>query len=57
MAWEEPISISAISLQIYSKEPITVVGSTDVQVVHEGPTTTLSLVVVKGDGPILLGRT
>ena len=30
--------------------------STEVQVFYEGQTTTLPLVVVKGDGPTLLGR-
>ena len=45
-----------ISLQNYSREPITVVGSTDVHLVYQGQTTTLPLVVVKGDGPTLLGR-
>ena len=47
------LSTCTIRLQTYSKEPITVVGSTDVQVVDQGRTATLPLVVVKGDGPIL----
>ena len=50
------LSTSTIRLQTYSKEPITVVGSTDVQVVYQGQTAILPLVVVKGDGPTLLGR-
>ena len=33
-----------------------VVGSTDIQVVYEGLTATLPLVVVKDDGPPILGR-
>ena len=49
------LSTSTIRLQTYSKEPITVVGSTDVQVVYQGQKATLPLVVVKGDGPTLLG--
>ena len=55
MAQEEPNYIT-IRLQTYSKEPITVVGSTDVQVVYEGQTTTLRLVIVNGDWPIPLGE-
>lgn len=42
--------------QTYSKEPTTVVGSADVQVVFQGQAATLPLVVVKGDGPTLFGR-
>ena len=45
-----------IRLQTYSKEPIVVVGTTDVHVAYEGQTATLPLVVVKGDGPTLMGR-
>ena len=44
---------STIRLQTYA---ITVVGSTDVQVVYRGQTATLPLVIVKGDGPTLSGR-
>ena len=47
---------TTIRLQTYSKEPIAVVGVTDVQVAYEGQTATLPLVVVKGGGPTLLGR-
>lgn len=50
------LSTSAIKLQTYSKEPLVLVGSTVVQVVYEGRTLTLPLVVVKGDGPTLLER-
>ena len=39
----------------YSKEPIAVVGSTEVQVAYEGQIAKLPLVVVKGEGPTLLG--
>ena len=47
---------TTIRLQTYSKEPISVVGVTDVQIAYEGQTATLPLVIVKGEGPTLLGR-
>ena len=47
---------TTIRLQTYSKEPIPVVGATQVCVGYEGQTATLPLVVVKGQGPTLLGR-
>ena len=47
---------TTIRLQTYSKEPIAVVGSTDVQVCYEGQIAVLPLIVVKGEGPTLLGR-
>ena len=47
---------TTIRLQTYSKEPIAVVGTTDVQVAYEGQTATLPLVVVKGGGPTLMSR-
>ena len=47
---------TSIRLQTYSKEPIVVVGTTDVHVAYEGQTATLPLVVVRGDGPTLMGR-
>ena len=47
---------TTIRLQTYSKEPIPVVGATQVHVAYEGQTATLPLVVVKGKGPTLLGR-
>ena len=50
------MSTTDIRLQTYSKEPITVVGSVNVQVSYKGQTAHLPLVVVKGDGPTLLGR-
>ena len=43
-------------MQTYSKEPIAVVGTTDVQVAYEGQTAILPLVIVRGEGPTLLGR-
>ena len=47
---------TSIRLQTYSREPIPVVGTADVNVVYEGQTATLPLVVVKEQGPTLLGR-
>ena len=42
--------------QTYSKEPLLVVGARYVQVQYEGQSATLPLIVVKGNGPTLLGR-
>ena len=50
------LSTTTIKLQTYSKEPIVVVGSVQVQVSHETQTATLPLVVVEGNGPTLMGR-
>ena len=47
---------TTIRLQTYSKQPVAVVGITDVQIDYEGQTATLPLVIVKGEGPTLLGR-
>ena len=47
---------SGVKLMGYLREPIHVVGCTQVQVNYEGQTAQLSLVVVKGHGPTLLGR-
>ena len=47
---------TTIRLQTYSKQPTAVVGVTDVQIDYEGQTATLPLVIVKGEGPTLLGR-
>ena len=47
---------SEIRLQSYSKEVIPVVGSTQTKVVYEGQTALLALVIVKSEGPTLLGR-
>ena len=46
---------SEIRLQSYSKEVIPVVGSTQTKVVYEGQTALLPLVIVKSEGPTLLG--
>ena len=47
---------SSVKLQTYSKEPSPVVGAQDVFVQYEGQSATLPLIVVKGNGPTLLGR-
>ena len=47
---------TTVRLQTYLKEPIQVLGCTDVHVAYGGQTATLPLVVVKGEGPTLLGR-
>ena len=46
---------TAIRLQTYSKEPIVVLGTTDVQVAYEDQVVILPL-IVRGEGPTLLGR-
>ena len=50
------LDCTEVRLQSYSKETIPVVGNTEVKVVHEKQTAQLSLIVVKGTGPTLLGR-
>ena len=50
------LSATSVRLSTYSKEPIPVVGSTQVQVAYEGQSAQLPLIVVQGEGPILLGR-
>ncbi len=47
---------SDINLQTYSKEPLVVMGSFDVEVVYDNKKVTLPLVVVQGNGPLLFGR-
>jgi len=47
---------TTFGLQTHSKELIGVVGSIDVEVALEGQAATLPLVIVKGQGPTLLGR-
>ena len=49
----EPVQVK---LQTNSKEPLPVVGGVWVWVDYEGQTARLPLIVVKGDGPTLLGR-
>ena len=50
------LEVSNVKLQTYSKEPLPVVGAQSVQVYYEGQSASLPLIVVKGDGPTLLGR-
>ena len=48
---------STVKLQMYSRnEPLLVVSGIQVNVGYESQTVTLPLVVVKGDGPTLMGR-
>ena len=48
--------MSAQGQSLSSKESLTVVGARDVKVQYEGQSATLPLLVVKGNGPTLLGR-
>ena len=50
------LQASSIKLQTYSKEPLSVVGSLDVNVEHNDQAAQLTPLVIKGDGPTLLGR-
>ena len=50
------LSETSVRLQTYSKEPLVVMGTTEVDVSYQGQSATLPLVVVKGQGPTLLGR-
>ena len=45
---------STVRLQSYSGEPISVVGSTEVAVEYQEQSAELPLVIVEGNGPILL---
>ena len=47
---------SNVKIQTYSRKTLLVVGGTKVRVCYESQTADLSLVVVKGDDPTLLGR-
>ena len=50
------LSPSEITLRSYSGESIPVLGCVDVHVKHSNQEATLPLIVVKGEGPSLLGR-
>jgi len=50
------LDVSNIKLQTYSRELLPVASVRDVQVIYEGQRVSLPLVVVKGNGPTLLGR-
>ncbi len=43
-------------MQTYSKEPLNIVGAVQVHIEYDGQTAQLTLIIVKGDGPTLLGR-
>ena len=47
---------SRIQLKTYTSEAVSVVGEITVQVKYRGQVKSLSLIVVKGSGPALLGR-
>ena len=47
---------SSVKLHTYTGEPIKVIGATDVTVEHNDQSMTLPLIVMKGEGPPLLGR-
>ena len=51
-----PLTQSAAKLCTYTGQTIQVVGSTDVEVEHNGQRATLPLLVTRGSGPSLLGR-
>ena len=50
------LGATTIRLETYSKQPLAVLGSLDVQVVHEQQKVTLPLIIVEGNGPALFGR-
>eukprot|EP00731_Ephydatia_muelleri_P002173 Em0001g2173a len=47
---------SRVFLRTYSAEPLVVLGEADVEVQYKGQPLKLRLIVVKGDGPSLMGR-
>ena len=50
------LATSTITLHSYSGESIPVLGTVDVRVKYGGQEVTLPLLIVKGEGPSLLGR-
>lgn len=53
---DTPLQESTASLKTYSGESIKVVGQREVEVLAEGQTAKLPLIVVAGEGPSLFGR-
>jgi len=54
--WQTPLQPTNTRLQTYTSEKISVLGPLKVQVLHNSQTKHLSLLVIKGQGPSLLGR-
>ena len=54
--WKRELQPSQVRLTAYSGDEIPVVGSTEVCVNYGSQVATLPLLVVKGEGPSLLGR-
>ena len=50
------LSATNVRLCTYLKEPIEVLGSANANMAYEGQAAQLPLIVVKGDGPTLMGR-
>ena len=50
------LSAASCKLCSYSKKPIPVAGTVQVQVAYKSQTFTLPLIIVKGEGPTLFGR-
>ena len=53
---EKPLMKSDARLHTYTGEPIYILGSTEVTVEHNGQIMSLPLIVMRGNGPPLLGR-
>ncbi len=50
------LQTSSVKLQTYSKEPLPVLGAIPVRATYDHQSERLTLLVVEGDGPTLLGR-